>query len=227
MRYTTSTHTTGTVRFFLSLSFFFFFFLLREEKKLKRSRKKKRKKKGTEDVFWKDDSVLYISSHQQDTFPGTGKINSLGAEEGEGFTINLPLPASSGDAALTRAFEEVVLPALTRFQPDLLIVSAGYDSHWRDPLAAMNALTRTYHYLSAKLAEAADEMCRGRIVFLLEVSFSSSSSSFAFLFSCPPPRIDVAFRRGFKEGCRGSCSSFPFCPSLAFSRGLGQKRIRN
>ena len=98
-------------------------------------------------------------------------MSSLGSEAGEGFTVNLPLPASSGDAALARTFEEIVLPALTRFRPDLLLVSAGYDSHWRDPLAAMNALTRTYHHLSARLAEAADELCDGRIVYLLEVSF--------------------------------------------------------
>lgn len=124
--------------------------------------------KGTEDVFWKDPSVLYISTHQDGMFPGTGKINSLGADAGEGFTINIPLPASSGDAALTRTFEEIVLPSLKRFQPDLLIVSAGYDSHWRDPLAGMNALTRTYHMLSLRLAEAADELCQGRVVFLLE-----------------------------------------------------------
>ena len=97
---------------------------------------------GTEDVFWRDPSVLYVSTHQDGTFPGTGKVGSLGAEDGEGFTVNLPLPSSAGDAALGRAFEEVVLPALRRFQPDLLIVSAGYDSHWRDPLAGMNALTR-------------------------------------------------------------------------------------
>jgi acetoin utilization deacetylase AcuC-like enzyme len=70
-------------------------------------------------------------------------MNSLGGgDSGEGFTINVPLPASAGDSALLKAFEEVVHPALTRFQPDLIIVSAGYDSHWRDPLAAMNALTR-------------------------------------------------------------------------------------
>jgi acetoin utilization deacetylase AcuC-like enzyme len=119
-------------------------------------------------VFWKDPSVLYISTHQDGSFPGTGKVESLGADAGEGFTVNVPLPASSGDAALTRAFEEIVLPSLKRFQPDLLIVSAGYDSHWRDPLAGMNALTRTYHALCSRLAGAADELCGGRIVFLLE-----------------------------------------------------------
>ena len=97
---------------------------------------------GTEDVFWKDPSVLYVSTHQDGSFPGTGKIGSVGAGDGEGFTVNLPLASSSGDAALARAFDEVVLPALRRFEPDLLIVSAGYDSHWRDPLAGMNALTR-------------------------------------------------------------------------------------
>lgn len=140
---------------------------------------------GTEDVFWGDDSVLYVSTHQDGTFPGTGKISAVGGGgsggRGEGFTVNVPLPSSSGHAALAgAALEEVVLPALRRFAPDLLIVSAGYDAHWRDPLASMNALTRTYHALCSRLVDFAEgkegggtssaskSSCGGRVVFLLE-----------------------------------------------------------
>lgn len=123
---------------------------------------------GTNDIFRDDPSVLFVSAHEDGSYPGTGKASDVGEGDGLGATINLPLPPGSGDAAALAAFDEIVAPAAARFQPDIVLVSAGYDAHWRDPLAGLNYRTGTYHRLCARLKELADELCGGRCVFLLE-----------------------------------------------------------
>lgn len=127
---------------------------------------------GTNDIFHADPSVLYVSTHQGGIFPYTGKSGDVGSGAGEGATINLPLPADAGAAALLSAFDEVVGPALARFKPDIIIVSAGYDAHWSDPLASMQATTAAFHSLAARLAASADALCGGRLAFLLEGGYS-------------------------------------------------------
>lgn len=87
---------------------------------------------GTNDIFHDDPSVLFVSTHQEFSFPGTGKLTDVGSGDGEGATINLPLPADGGDGALRAAWEGVVAPALVRFAPDFMVVSSGYDAHWSD-----------------------------------------------------------------------------------------------
>ena len=116
--------------------------------------------------------MLFISTHQEFSFPGTGKLTDVGSGDGEGATINLPLPADGGDAALRAAWEGLVAPALARFGPDFIVASAGFDAHWSDPLASMQALTSTYHWLGAQIVAAADALCGGRAVFLLEGGYS-------------------------------------------------------
>ena len=123
---------------------------------------------GTNDIFRDDPSVLFVSAHEDGSYPGTGKASDVGEGDGLGATINLPLPPGSGDAAALAAFDEIVAPAAARFQPDIVLVSAGYDAHWRDPLAGLNYRTGTYHRLCARLKALADELCGGRCVFLLE-----------------------------------------------------------
>ncbi|OUS47651.1 histone deacetylase family protein [Ostreococcus tauri] len=123
---------------------------------------------GTNDIFHSDPSVLFVSTHEDGSYPGTGKFTDVGSDEGIGATINIPLPPGSGDKAVLTAFEEVVMPGAARFKPDFIIVSAGYDAHWRDPLAGLTFRSGTYHRLCTKLKELANELCEGRIVFLLE-----------------------------------------------------------
>lgn len=123
---------------------------------------------GTNDIFHDDPDVLFASTHEDGSYPGTGKISDMGEGDGLGATINIPLPPGSGDKAVLSALEEIVAPAAARFQPDFIIVSAGYDAHWRDPLAGLTFRTGTYHRLCSKLKEMANELCGGRIVFLLE-----------------------------------------------------------
>lgn len=123
---------------------------------------------GTQAVFAADPSVLYISTHQWGIYPGTGALEETGEAAGAGTLVNLPFPALAGDRAMRQAMQRVILPALTRFKPDLMLVSAGFDAHWRDPLANLQVTVAGFHELVAGLAHAADELCRGRLVLCLE-----------------------------------------------------------
>lgn len=123
---------------------------------------------GTQDIFYDDPSVLFISSHQSPLYPGTGAIYEMGEDAGEGYTINIPLPPGIGDAGYRRVYEEIVAAAARRFAPQLILVSAGYDAHWADPLANMCLSLNGYAVLSRILIDLSAELCAGRIVFVLE-----------------------------------------------------------
>ncbi len=123
---------------------------------------------GTQDCFYDDSSVLFISTHQSGIYPGTGHVEETGEGSGDGYTVNIPLPAGAGDAAFHRVYEEVIIPAADRFQPNILLVSAGYDAHWRDPLASLQLSCAGYHLLGGLLANIARQHCGGKLVFVLE-----------------------------------------------------------
>lgn len=127
---------------------------------------------GTQDIFYADPSVLFISSHQSPLYPGTGALYEMGEDAGEGFTINVPLPPGVGDAGYRSVYEEIVVAAARRFAPQLILVSAGYDAHWADPLANMRLSLTGYADLSRILIDLAAELCRGRIVFVLEGGYN-------------------------------------------------------
>ncbi|MCB9993357.1 MAG: histone deacetylase family protein [Hyphomicrobiaceae bacterium] len=119
---------------------------------------------GTQDVFFRDDSVFYGSTHQMPLYPGTGARD----ETGVGNVVNAPLdPHSDGDLA-REAFTELLLPALEDFSPDLLLISAGFDAHRRDPLAQLNWVGSDFGWVTGKLMDVADRFCGQRIVSLLE-----------------------------------------------------------
>ncbi|MGH7904085.1 MAG: histone deacetylase family protein, partial [Candidatus Dormibacteraceae bacterium] len=109
---------------------------------------------GTQDIFYEEGAVLYISSHQWPLYPGTGSRSDRGGGAGEGMTVNLPLPPGCGDEEYRRLFETLVLPALTSFEPGLLLVSAGYDAHRRDPLAQMEVTGAGFRALAELLLSA-------------------------------------------------------------------------
>jgi len=123
---------------------------------------------GTQDVFYADRRVLFISLHQFPFYPGTGAPHEVGAGEGLGFTANLALPSGSGDETYAAAFREVVLPLLRAYAPELLLVSAGFDAHARDPLASMQLSSATYGAMTGALLELVDALGHGRCGFLLE-----------------------------------------------------------
>ena len=120
---------------------------------------------GSQDIFWSDKSVMYCSTHEMPLYPGTGAIG----ERGEFNTIvNAPLSAGDGGEAFREALETVILPRLREFKPDILIISAGFDAHTRDPLANLNLVEADYSWVTKKLMEIADESAQGRVVSLLE-----------------------------------------------------------
>lgn len=123
---------------------------------------------GTQAAFYADPSVLFISTHQQGIYPLSGAEDETGAADGQGATINVPVPAGAGDRAFARILETLIAPAAARFQPDFLLVSAGYDAHWRDPLAALQLSTTGYFQLVRGLRALAQAQCAGRLALILE-----------------------------------------------------------
>jgi len=123
---------------------------------------------GTQEIFWSDPSVLFFSTHQFPYYPGTGAIDEVGDESGHGTTINVPFPAYVGDRGYLDVFRRVLVPAARRFRPQLILLSAGYDAHWLDPLASMQLSVTGYVALVQELLALADELCQGRLVSVLE-----------------------------------------------------------
>ncbi len=120
---------------------------------------------GSQDIFWSDKTVMYCSTHEMPLYPGTGAIG----ERGEfGTIVNAPLRAGDGGDAFREAFETVILPRLREFKPDMLVISAGFDAHTRDPLANLNLVEADYAWVTKKLMEVADQFANGRVVSLLE-----------------------------------------------------------
>ncbi|MCW4113492.1 histone deacetylase family protein [Aurantimonas sp. MSK8Z-1] len=119
---------------------------------------------GTQDIFWSDPSVFYASTHQMPLFPGTGAKDETGA----GNIVNAPLLEGDGTDAFREAFRSRILPALDAFRPDLVIVSAGFDAHWRDPLAGIQLTEADFDWATAEMMAVADRHCDGRLVSLLE-----------------------------------------------------------
>jgi acetoin utilization deacetylase AcuC-like enzyme len=129
---------------------------------------------GTQDAFYEDPDVLFISIHQRDLFPpvGWGSVDQRGEGDGAGTTVNIPLPAGSGNPTYLAALREIVVPAIRRFGPDLIIVSAGQDASVMDPLGRMSLTTAAYREMTGVMRELADEVCQSRLVIALEGGYS-------------------------------------------------------
>ena len=123
---------------------------------------------GTQDAFYADPSVLFISTHQYPFYPGSGAANEVGSGAGEGYTINIPLPAGCADAEYAQAFHDIVVPAAEKFCPDWILVSAGFDPHRRDPLGGMGVSDEGFALMATRLLGLADRFADGKIAFLLE-----------------------------------------------------------
>jgi acetoin utilization deacetylase AcuC-like enzyme len=127
---------------------------------------------GTQDCFYDDGRVLFCSTHASPLYPGTGAADDVGLEDGYGTTLNLPLPYGTGDAGFQLIYDQVLLPALRRFAPQLILVSAGYDAHWDDPLGPLSLSINGYAALTQRLVALADELCGGKIALALEGGYS-------------------------------------------------------
>jgi acetoin utilization deacetylase AcuC-like enzyme len=123
---------------------------------------------GTQDIFYDDPRVLYVSSHAYPFYPGTGGLDEVGDGRGEGFTVNLPLPGTMGDAEYARIYREIVEPVVQSFDPQLVLVSVGFDPHRDDPLAGMAVTERGFATVAASCLAGASGTAKGRAIFVLE-----------------------------------------------------------
>lgn len=127
---------------------------------------------GTQKAFYRSEKLLYVSLHQYPHYPGTGTEDETGAGKGEGYTLNMPMAHGSDDGDYRKAFEEKIMPALDKFQPGMLFISAGFDAHHDDPLAGINLSTEFYGEMTAMLRDISNKYCNGRMISVLEGGYN-------------------------------------------------------
>ena len=132
---------------------------------------------GTQHAFERDPTVLFFSVHQAGLFPGTGIFTETGLGAGEGYTINLPIPKGYGDAEYTSIFECLLAPVAERFAPELILVSAGFDTHKDDPMGGMRMTASGFAGMTASIKRIADKVCGGKMVYSLEGGYNSDALS--------------------------------------------------
>ena len=130
---------------------------------------------GTQHSFYKDSSIYYSSIHQYPFYPGTGGVDETGTGDGLGSNLNIPMRAYSYDTDYINAIEHKLIPVIQKFNPDLIIISAGFDAHENDPLAQINLSTDCYGKMTQKLMEIANDVCNGRILSMLEGGYDYSA----------------------------------------------------
>ncbi|MBF8248414.1 MAG: Histone deacetylase [Bacteroidetes bacterium] len=127
---------------------------------------------GTQEIFYEDPSVFYVSLHQYPFYPGTGATDETGAGKGKGFTLNCPMKAGSGEKEYLEAFRERILPVLNKFRPQLLILSAGFDAHKDDPLANIELTENSFAEMTKLMMDISAKHCEGKIVSVLEGGYN-------------------------------------------------------
>jgi acetoin utilization deacetylase AcuC-like enzyme len=130
---------------------------------------------GTQHSFEDDPSVLYVSTHQFPYYPGTGDFGECGVGRGEGTTVNIPMPAGCGDAEYVGTLGRILVPVARQFEPEMILVSAGFDAHLADPLASMDVTGAGYRAMTALVRALAEDLCDGRVLFVLEGGYSPES----------------------------------------------------
>ncbi len=134
---------------------------------------------GTQKAFYEDPTVLYFSTHQYPHYPGTGWLNEVGKGSGEGYNINVPLPAGTDDAGFIAAFEEILVPAALEFRPDIILISAGQDACANDGLASMRMSVEGFGVLASIVKSIAQETCDGKIGAVLEGGYDHELLSYS------------------------------------------------
>ncbi len=134
---------------------------------------------GTQDAFYTDSQVMYFSIHEYPWYPFTGDANETGARAGEGYNVNVPLGASVGDNEYVTVFQKILVPVARRFEPDLVLVSAGYDSHWQDTISNMNVTTTGFARMAKIIKSISDNYCRDRLVFTLEGGYNRAALAYS------------------------------------------------
>jgi acetoin utilization deacetylase AcuC-like enzyme len=129
---------------------------------------------GTQHFFEADPTVLYASTHQYPFYPGTGAAHEAGRDAGAGFTLNVPMPAGCGDVEYLGALQRLLVPVACAVRPELILVSCGFDAHRDDPLGGMEVTGAGFRGMAALVRALADELCAGRLAFVLEGGYAAS-----------------------------------------------------
>lgn len=128
---------------------------------------------GTQEIFYATDRVLYVSLHEDPRgFPGTGFIDEIGEGKGIGYTINIPLPFRTNNASYQKALDEIVIPIASQYRPEFMLISAGFDGHYTDPVGDLALPNKSYEETFAKLVALADQLCEGKLIATLEGGYS-------------------------------------------------------
>jgi acetoin utilization deacetylase AcuC-like enzyme len=127
---------------------------------------------GTQHSFYDSSQVLYFSTHSYPYYPGSGGLNEVGVGDGEGYTINVPLSGGQDDRAFGRIFREILVPIARQFNPDIILVSAGFDTFYADPLGTMAVTEQGFAYMTRVLVDLAGEVCDGRLLVALEGGYN-------------------------------------------------------
>ena len=159
---------------------------------------------GTQAIFEADAEVLYVSTHQSGIYPGSGALEETGIEQGAGATVNIPLTPHCGDETFARVTDQILVPLARRFVPDLLLISAGFDSHWRDPLGQLQLTCAGYFHLTSTMVGLAGEQCGGRVLVVLEGGYDAEAlaagvESVACALAGLPARPDPLGGGGYLE----------------------------
>lgn len=144
---------------------------------------------GTQHSFEADPRMLYLSTHQYPFYPGTGDADEVGRGPGRGATVNVPMPGGCGDAEYLQALDAVILPVLEHFKPEVLLVSAGFDTYVNDPLANMRVTENGFQQMARRVRAAADRLCAGKIVYVLEGGYDLTGLS-AGMGACVSDLLD-------------------------------------
>jgi acetoin utilization deacetylase AcuC-like enzyme len=166
---------------------------------------------GTQDIFYSRGDVLYISTHQYPHYPGSGWIDETGKGAGQMANANLPLPPYSGDAAFKKGMSEFILPILDRFQPEMLLVSYGFDPHFDDPLGSLQLTSQGYGELIIQLTDWADQNCNGRISLFLEGGYNlraAQACSLAVVAALLGDKFPERYDQNVTQGLEGNSEVF-------------------
>jgi acetoin utilization deacetylase AcuC-like enzyme len=171
---------------------------------------------GTHAIFYDDPNVLYFSTHQWGIYPGTGHWTETGRGAGVGYSVNVPMLPGWGDAAMRQVFDQLLVPVARRFQPQLILVSAGYDSHWTDRLGSMLVSGQGFFDLTRCLVALAAEQCNSRLVLTLEGGYGLDGLAYGVIASLaamlgdetytdpvgPAPQAELDFDRSYLDRLR-------------------------
>lgn len=127
---------------------------------------------GTEKIFYQSKNVFTVSWHQGNFWPFTGEYTDIGKDEGQGYNLNIPIPASFTDEIFIETFEKLVIPAARKYKPQLIFLAAGYDAHYSDTVSGLNATSPLYDYLSKKVVDLSEELCDGKLISCLEGGYN-------------------------------------------------------